>query len=144
MKMPAELKSKWLQALRSGKYAQTKEYLRITREESEDSYSDMYEKPVGYCCLGVLVEVAGGDIQEVGGLDCALPSADWLGANGMASFCEKNGPGLDGTGVEHPPYAMNQLYLRNDGYLDMHTGVKVPGVDFNAIADYIEANIEGV
>jgi hypothetical protein len=40
--MDPELKAKWLEALRSGHYAQTREYLR------QDG---------GYCCLGVLCDV---------------------------------------------------------------------------------------
>lgn len=42
--MNAELKTKWLEALRSGKYEQGKHYLKEGGK---------------YCCLGVLCEVAG-------------------------------------------------------------------------------------
>lgn len=42
--MDAQLKAKWVEALRSGKYRQT-------RREFEDQ--------VGFCCLGVLCKVAG-------------------------------------------------------------------------------------
>jgi hypothetical protein len=41
--MDPELKAKWLEALRSGRYAQTREYLR------QDG---------GFCCLGVLCDIA--------------------------------------------------------------------------------------
>ena len=40
--MDAEIKRKWVEALRSGKYAQTKSHLR-------DEH--------GYCCLGVLCDL---------------------------------------------------------------------------------------
>lgn len=43
-KLPVEFKTKWVEALRSGEYQQTKEYLH-----SEG----------GYCCLGVACELTG-------------------------------------------------------------------------------------
>jgi hypothetical protein len=45
-KMNPELKTKWLEALRSGNYAQTKETLKDKR---------------GYCCLGVLCDAVGAE-----------------------------------------------------------------------------------
>lgn len=49
--MDAELKAKWIEALRSGKYKQTRQILRDGN---------------GHCCLGVLCEVAGIPIAENG------------------------------------------------------------------------------
>ena len=49
--MNKELKKKWVEALRSGDYKQTKGYLQVT-----DPGLCIY--PVGFCCLGVLCEVA--------------------------------------------------------------------------------------
>ena len=49
--MDAELKEKWVAALRSGDYPQTR--FALNRTKSHD------EAPVGFCCLGVLCEVAG-------------------------------------------------------------------------------------
>lgn len=43
--MKAELKQKWIEALRSGEYKQGRMYLRDTSDR--------------YCCLGVLVDVSG-------------------------------------------------------------------------------------
>src|SRR3954468_6246696 len=48
------IKQKWVEALRSGEYKQTQNYLK---------------DPTGYCCLGVLAEVCGmkiisGDTEE--------------------------------------------------------------------------------
>lgn len=45
--MDAELKAKWVEALRSGKYLQGITHLRSTSNR--------------YCCLGVLCEIAGFD-----------------------------------------------------------------------------------
>lgn len=48
-KMDPEVKALWLTALRSGEYRQTTENLKIDRGDG---------KGVGYCCLGVLCELA--------------------------------------------------------------------------------------
>lgn len=50
--MNNELKTKWVEALRSGDYAQTKGTLK---------YQDVTS--VSYCCLGVLCDVAGIPIE---------------------------------------------------------------------------------
>ena len=47
--MKSEIKQKWLDALRSGKYKQSYGYLYNPNKEG------IY--PVGYCCFGVLCEV---------------------------------------------------------------------------------------
>jgi hypothetical protein len=46
--MTPELKTQWIEALESGKYPKSKYYLKSS----------------GYCCLGVLVEIAGGGFEE--------------------------------------------------------------------------------
>lgn len=55
-KMNPEVKGLWLTALRSGEYQQTKGYLcrlePLTNKETGDTVI-----PVGYCCLGVLVDL---------------------------------------------------------------------------------------
>lgn len=54
--MNAEVKAQWLDALRSGEYQQTKGRLRrdnpIDPEDADDGYN------AGYCCLGVLCDLA--------------------------------------------------------------------------------------
>lgn len=49
--MNAELKKKWVRALRSGNYQQGKNNLHVTNGESGEDDK--------FCCLGVLCEVAG-------------------------------------------------------------------------------------
>jgi hypothetical protein len=49
--MKAELKQKWIEALRSGQYKQGNAYLAQTDEDTTDAYR--------HCCLGVLAECAG-------------------------------------------------------------------------------------
>lgn len=51
--MDANLKAKWVEALRSGKYEQGELFLR---------------KNGKHCCLGVLCELAGLEISEGGGM----------------------------------------------------------------------------
>jgi hypothetical protein len=46
-----DFKIAWLEALRSGKYAQTTGALRVTPGEAEGYEDDL--RKVGYCCLGV-------------------------------------------------------------------------------------------
>ena len=47
-KMPKAIKTRWVKALRSGKYKQTTGQLRECDDDG---------KPVGYCCLGVLCDI---------------------------------------------------------------------------------------
>lgn len=101
--MDNELKSQWVAALRSGKYKQTQGTLK-------DS--------TGFCCLGVLREIAGHD---------ALPEAD-------DEFLLDKESALS-IGIE---YGMQKtLSHMNDGFepkeIKKHT--------FAEIADYIEAKL---
>ena len=52
-KMRQALFSKWIKALRSGKYPQGRERLRSGESDSIDG------QPTGFCCLGVLADVSG-------------------------------------------------------------------------------------
>lgn len=54
--MDKELKAKWIEALRSGKYQQTRAQLYREHATATD--------PAGYCCLGVLCKVAPIAIDE--------------------------------------------------------------------------------
>lgn len=45
--MRKEIKQKWVDALRSGKYSQTQGQLRVTNDDGKASY----------CCLGVLCDI---------------------------------------------------------------------------------------
>ena len=55
--MKADIAKKWVEALRSGKYQQTKEYLKTYEVASFGN------RQIAYCCLGVLVEAVLG--QEI-------------------------------------------------------------------------------
>jgi len=66
--MDAQLKAKWVEALRSGKYQQTTNYLKSDN---------------GYCCLGVLCDIQGADFdaikEEFGSLSLAYNPKQYLG-----------------------------------------------------------------
>jgi hypothetical protein len=111
--MNHNIKTKWVAALRSGDYKQTKGALR--RPPGADY-------PEGYCCLGVLCEVV-------------KPNAPWLkdgdrytllGAAGVApqSIVQQLGLTFDDQG------AYNLLPHMNDG-----------GRTFEEIADFIEERL---
>jgi hypothetical protein len=53
----AQLKRKWIEALRSGKYRQTRQYLM------DDG---------GYCCLGVLCVIQGADLSDFTDLETSV------------------------------------------------------------------------
>lgn len=103
--MDAQLKAKWTAALRSDEFPQGRGRLR-TKE--------------GFCCLGVLCEVAGLQISEGGNAVIGAP------VHG-----DDYQPIYDVIGAENAP----ELWKRNDGHSghDPHT--------FDEIADYIEKNL---
>lgn len=71
--MTSELLNKWTDALESGEYPQTRGRLYLSKKVCEEqSYLDT---PIGYCCLGVLSEVAGIEISEDGS-ECMIESKE--------------------------------------------------------------------
>jgi len=70
MKMPKKLRDKWVKALRSGEYGQTKGTLTNGKG--------------GFCCLGVLQHVAsGGSCEVYDGTFRACPTPKWYSDNGI-------------------------------------------------------------
>ena len=118
--MDAELKAKWIAALRSGEFKQGKNYLR---------------RGGAHCCLGVLCEILK---DQVGG--------EWLPTNAMfpnvgASFAVRDDYGrtsgandflpykvASSVGINH--YQMEKLAELNDN--------PDGGLGFHEIANYIE------
>jgi hypothetical protein len=109
------IKEKWLEALRSGKYKQTRGALRRPAKNNSDW-------PGGYCCLGVLCKVV-------------APKVKWQNFGNSFRF-------IDDTAVP-PRQVMSKLNLtekeehfywelpsKNDG-----------GMSFNEIADLIERRL---
>jgi hypothetical protein len=63
--MTPELKDKWIAALRSGEYQQTRGALRrlepepaVQAQDEDGKWLVTEAKPAGYCCLGVLLDVS--------------------------------------------------------------------------------------
>lgn len=110
IRMPKELLDKWLAALRSGEYKQCAMSMAI-----DD----------GYCCLGVLVVVGGGNPFEHAG----TPNPDWLEHNGV-NFAD--GPNNTLCNPFLPALGTNAAEANDSG------------ASFAEIADAIEACAEGI
>lgn len=110
--MDAELKAKWVAALRSGEY----------RQGAGQLYS---ETRGAYCCLGVLCKVADLPINDEG--DGVLYSGKDVGYAPLTNLIFGDKPeGGDG---------LSDFWSRNDGRFGIHKHT------FAELADYIEANI---
>jgi hypothetical protein len=120
--MKYEVMKEWVEALRSGKYVQSKQALRSSGCDN------------GFCCLGVLCEISG-----LHGWEATKNSADmhvWL-YNGTADYLptdvkdwaglQSENPKIYNDEVSHHVYILSNL---ND----------LEGYDFDAIADLIEEN----
>jgi len=112
IRMPKALLDKWLAALRSGEYKQCKSKLTDGQ---------------GFCCLGVLVDTAGGraDEEDYGG----YPNHEWLQKNNVAFHTSG---GMSPSCNPWLPSLSSFAGLANDD-----------GKTFAEIADAIEACAEG-
>jgi hypothetical protein len=128
--MDPELKAKWVAALRSGEYLQGKGVLKKVNKDDE----------IRYCCLGVLCEVAGLELEE----DLSKPTGtakvnygvrdtqgDWI----VTTSIPESLAGQFGLGLQDLPDGnfydpQNPLIDKNDN-----------GVTFAKIADWIEENL---
>jgi len=115
--MEKKLAMKWVRALRSGKFKQTKEKLR---KETNDG-------KVGYCCLGVLATICKIEEDVIGAYGdlsgeefSACDVKDCLGAPNEGSVKVRHGKGY---------FGFDSLAEANDG-----------GASFRAIATWIEKN----
>lgn len=121
--MKAEIKKKWVEALRSGKYAQTRGVL--TRKKAGFGYEP------GHCCLGVLCEVMTDCVTKVGENEDTYCSLYHYKGNDELDTMET---GLTLTllsDIEIPPENQRLLIDLND------TQKK----SFSEIADWIEGNL---
>lgn len=111
--MDAAYKTKWLEALRSGKYAQDTDYLKTKN---------------GYCCLGVLADVAG--------IDSELKSS-----TDIYGF-DFEGNGNDYTeDLELPLDFLLRMDLSRSDTEELVDMNDERGNTFAEIADYIEENL---
>ena len=129
MAMHPEVKTKWLEALRSGNYEQTEGRLRDHK---------------GHCCIGVLACVLKADFPEIikdysieidaddGGLCVQGKNVAFGQEHAWRSWAELSEDIYASIGV---PYLMaNMLVQMNDGYMANKT-------HFPGIADFIEEKL---
>lgn len=137
--MNQEIKARWLEALRSGDYKQTDGYLNISSAIPEDDEFD------GYCCLGVLCEIAVADgviqkqrVSENSFFEYGNPDkGDWdysvlpVSVQDWAGLTESN-PSVNAIEADDDPLADNWMPLSepNDN-----------GMTFDQIADWIEKDL---
>lgn len=111
--MDAELKAKWVAALRSGRYRQTVSTLERLDEAGE---------VVGNCCLGVLCREAG------------VPETDsFRGSGGYVTF--------DGRGGWLSPRLLERFDITGPEQDQLATMNDSGNYDFDQIADYIEKEL---
>jgi hypothetical protein len=109
--MKAKLRQAWVDALRSGKYPQTKGML--FRKEASALY------PAGYCCLGVLCDVTPGVTRD-----------------GM--YFEFEGIRMSSTLSNHFNVAVGLSAGHESKAIGLND---TSNWNFNQIADWIEANV---
>jgi hypothetical protein len=122
-KMNPEVKTKWLEALRSGRFAQTR--------------GKLHRKNDGYCCLGVLAEVLGCTWQTVEGKndgDQMFPFLDGINEAKLGTIDQSEINNILGDTLLQKaalkPRQQSALAEMNDN-----------GRTFAEIADYIEATL---
>ena len=134
MRMKAEDKTKWLEALRSGEYEQVAGTLC---------------NGTGYCCLGVLEEVLDGQVEKRNDEEYfSSPTLDFLARHNIevetrpGDAVHENDtlfPLLDYRGT------FSKLMELNDEETTDDDGEPIAGThvySFNYIANYIEENVE--
>lgn len=137
MKMKAEDKARWLEALRSGEYKQTDGALRVDG---------------AYCCLGVLQTILDGTPEEdAKGGYLPQPTVGFLNRHGIEVETKEIKSDIDRivSGGEFPYLDWNGTYARlmdmNDELGDDEDGEVMQGCHLNPfpkIADFIEQNVE--
>jgi hypothetical protein len=122
-----ENRALWVEALRSGRFTQTRGIL--TRTLASD------KEPVGDCCLGVACKVFN---ENVGGLEVTSAGPD--------DYCLE----YEGQRVDLPTVVANWLGISpsmeedvNNELANRNDGVWRPREDFSSIADLIESEPKG-
>ena len=135
VKLKAEVKKKWLEALRSGSYQQGKQRLRVTTDNSDS-----------FCCLGVLCDITDNTrwmpvfgITRYGRYKDAKGAGNSLFRTGFVpddiadqSFMDLTGAPENSRSVKLILIAKTQTVLSQ---------MNDEGKSFNDIADWIEANL---
>lgn len=114
--MDAEIKSKWVAALRSGEYTQGEGALKRR----------FADEPVVHCCIGVLAEVAGLQLDERPTSEAGRRTVRWS---------------VDGDDGQLSDAVLEQLGLTNETQSELIDMNDNRDLDFNDIARYIEENL---
>lgn len=132
IRMTAEQKTKWLEALRSGQYRQGTTSLEVVDEHGVASY----------CCLGVLQKVLDGDVQHSVSAGSGqrspfpLPTRQWYLDHGIETD-QEDGEFAPDTGYA-PLCNIEGLYFHfSYAYIN-----DTSGLSFTDIADLLEKDIE--
>jgi hypothetical protein len=124
--MQAELKEKWVAALRSGEYAQTKGVLRDKE---------------GFCCLGVLCDVAQPDGWSDGNNGCDDPDCN-CGDDESGCFFHMFGDQAEGIGDT----VLSPEFLDREGLSEGHmrelAEYNDQGMSFSDLAAIIEEEVK--
>lgn len=141
--MNPEIKEKWLEALRSGKYAQTRYRLQRTKPAiHHPSGLAVTPEPVlaGFCCLGVLADVVGCDWEESlepGCLGIYSKHHEDDGDDGGINIGDPPGEILEEAGLTFEE--ATHLMCMNDGTRNTNgQGWQVKPSTFAELADFIE------
>lgn len=147
--MKTEIKTKWLEALRSGDYKQAKGALVKQAEDGSKSY----------CCLGVLCDLAKaeGVVREEnvpcgcgGDGDCSIKHLGFRGdenspdgryraySYGVLPWPVMEWAGID---VSDPSIEVESEIYEGEKTDRFLSGLNDSGQDFEIIADYIEASL---
>lgn len=110
-KLHPKVKSKWTNALRSGKFDQSKKVLRN-------------KKTKGMCCIGVLCHIYGATNEELDGNNI-LPFQEQFNINVLPKSCE---------------VLSNRTSINKSSHWVILARMNDNGYSFNEIADYIEEN----
>lgn len=130
MRLPAEVKAKWLEALRSGKYKQTQDVL----------YSP---ETKGFCCLGVLEHcMLDGHVEKM-----YENKVNMIGKfAGLPSKKFWDGIGLQYRDDEHiyveKSYSNNEAGWYIGGIIEYLANLNDYGANFSTIADVIETEVD--
>lgn len=142
MKLPPDIKKKWVDALRSGEFTQGTNYLASQIEVGPLSGRPIHHPAKGevtkatpMCCLGVLQFILDGDVERsVAGQSLPLPSAEWATQKGIehvGTLNTFNSPSWC-PHVKLPDFeAADPLFYVND----------TAGLSFAKIADVIEEQL---
>jgi hypothetical protein len=123
-RMNPAVKAKWLEALRSGEYEQTTGTLHRVTSYRETLFSAA--KPVGWCCYGVLCDVA-----TKAGLSLSRKSdEDVEYFDGVVDYLPGSVVEWAGLSINDPEVQGRSLAHRNDN-----------GAPFAEIADLIEEQL---